>query len=103
MMPPSTKVNPLSLHDALPISKHEYNQNRGNTNLIVFRDDGWPYEGSSNTLALTTVTYNLDTGEIYDADMRSEEHTSELQSQFQLLCRPLLEKKKTRPRDRAPL
>src|SRR5689334_24381158 len=25
---------------------------------------------------------------------RSEEHTSELQSQFQLVCRPLLEKKK---------
>jgi hypothetical protein len=50
-------------------SKHEYNQEKGNTNLIVFRDDGWPYEGSSNTLALTTVTYNLDTGEIYDADL----------------------------------
>src|SRR5712692_3269129 len=26
--------------------------------------------------------------------IRSEEHTSELQSQFQLVCRPLLEKKK---------
>src|SRR6267143_1077587 len=26
--------------------------------------------------------------------LRSEEHTSELQSQFQLVCRPLLEKKK---------
>ncbi len=50
-------------------TKHEYNQEKGNTNLIVFRDDKWPYEGSSNTLALTTVTYNLDTGEIYDADM----------------------------------
>jgi MYXO-CTERM domain-containing protein len=50
-------------------TKHEYNQDKGNTNLIVFRDDKWPYEGSSNTLALTTVTYNLETGEIYDADM----------------------------------
>lgn len=49
--------------------QHEYNQEKGNTNLIVFRDLKWPYEGSSNTLALTTVTYNLDTGEIYDADM----------------------------------
>src|SRR5689334_24864323 len=28
---------------------------------------------------------------------RSEEHTSELQSQFQLVCRLLLEKKKTNP------
>ena len=50
-------------------TKHEYNQKQGNANLIVFRDTGWPYEGSSNTLALTTVTYNLETGEIYDADM----------------------------------
>ena len=49
--------------------KHEYNQNAGNANIIIFRDDTWPYEGSGNTLALTTVTYNLDTGEIYDADM----------------------------------
>src|SRR5689334_24093304 len=29
------------------------------------------------------------------ADLRSEEHTSELQSQFHLVCRLLLEKKKT--------
>src|SRR5689334_23534097 len=29
-----------------------------------------------------------------DADQRSEEHTSELQSQFHLVCRLLLEKKK---------
>src|SRR5689334_23991700 len=28
-------------------------------------------------------------------EIRSEEHTSELQSQFQLVCRLLLEKKKT--------
>jgi hypothetical protein len=50
-------------------TKHEYNQKVGNANIIVFRDAAWPYEGSANTLALTTVTYNLDTGEIYDADM----------------------------------
>src|SRR5438309_7935441 len=31
-----------------------------------------------------------------DADERSEEHTSELQSQFHLVCRLLLEKKKIR-------
>ena len=54
---------------AAECTKHEYNQDKGNTNLIVFRDDKWPYDNSSNTLALTTVTYNLDTGEIYDADM----------------------------------
>lgn len=47
----------------------EYNQSGGNANVIVFRDDRWPYAGQWNTLALTTVTYNLDSGEIYDADL----------------------------------
>src|SRR5689334_24365519 len=32
----------------------------------------------------------------YDGRSRSEEHTSELQSQFHLVCRLLLEKKKKR-------
>jgi MYXO-CTERM domain-containing protein len=50
-------------------SARQYNQSGGNANVIVFRDDGWPYAGQWSTLALTTVTYNLDTGEIYDADM----------------------------------
>ena len=50
--------------------QHEYNQTRGNANIIMYHDDTWPYEGQSNaTLALTTVTYDIDTGEIYDADM----------------------------------
>ncbi|MFO0588757.1 MAG: matrixin family metalloprotease [Polyangiaceae bacterium] len=49
----------------------EYNKDKdlGNANVIMFRDDTWPYEGTANILALTTVTYNLDTSEIYDADM----------------------------------
>src|SRR5688572_31785318 len=33
-------------------------------------------------------------------DQRSEEHTSELQSQSNLVCRLLLEKKKEQPEDR---
>ncbi len=63
---------------AADCAKHEYNQQKGNTNLIVFRDEAWPYEGSSNTLALTTVTYNLQTGEIYDADMEVNSHDNAL-------------------------
>ena len=58
-----TETEPVECH------KHEYNQDQGNANIIMFRDDSWPYTGAANTLALTTVTYNLDTGEIYDADM----------------------------------
>ncbi|WP_437747669.1 matrixin family metalloprotease [Sorangium sp. So ce302] len=48
---------------------HEYNKRKANANIVMFRDDGWPYVDSGNTLALTTVTYHLKTGEIYDADM----------------------------------
>jgi hypothetical protein len=49
--------------------RHEYNQRAGNANVIAFRDDAWPHQGEGDALALTTITYNLDTGEIYDADM----------------------------------
>lgn len=46
-----------------------YNSDSANQNLIVFRDDSWPYRDAYSTLGLTTVTFNADTGEIYDADM----------------------------------
>jgi hypothetical protein len=47
----------------------EYNPTGSNANVILFRDGEWPYEGAGNTLALTTVTYDSKTGEIFDADM----------------------------------
>jgi MYXO-CTERM domain-containing protein len=38
--------------------------------VIVFRDTNWPHEmDPTNTLALTTVTYGVDTGTIFDADI----------------------------------
>src|SRR2546430_9784178 len=37
---------------------------------------------------------------LFLAEARSEEHTSELQSQSNLVCRLLLEKKREQPRDR---
>lgn len=51
--------------------KHEYSQSDaiGNANIMIFRDDAWPHPGAGSTLALTTVTYNKENGEIYDADM----------------------------------
>jgi hypothetical protein len=47
----------------------EYNPTEANANVILFRDDEWPYNGAGNTLALTTVTFDGTTGEILDADM----------------------------------
>jgi len=47
----------------------EYNQDSPNANVFMFRDEGWPYENAIDTLALTTLIFNADTGEIYDADV----------------------------------
>jgi uncharacterized protein (TIGR03382 family) len=46
----------------------EYNKEKGNANILMFRDGDWPY-GGGGVLALTTVTYSKKTGQIYDADM----------------------------------
>jgi hypothetical protein len=47
----------------------EYNAKGKNVNVILFKDDDWTYRGIDGTLAKTSVTYNDDTGEIYDADI----------------------------------
>jgi len=47
----------------------EYNSLAGNANVVVFRDDQWPHEGADHNIALTTVTFDVKTGEIYDADI----------------------------------
>src|SRR5437867_5371593 len=70
----TTDIYTLSLHDALPISTHE---------------DRRP--GPAGRLR-----EHHRAGERRLPD-RSEEHTSELQSPYDLVCRLLLEKKKTIP------
>src|SRR2546427_5954810 len=50
---------------------------------------GVPIDALYGTLAATSGTYYVN-----DFNKRSEEHTSELQSQSNLVCRLLLEKKK---------
>jgi MYXO-CTERM domain-containing protein len=59
-----------------PVDCHtqEYNKDKGNANIIMFDDNAWPYAGTNAILALTTVTYNLDTSEIYDADLEVNSH-----------------------------
>lgn len=61
----------ITTSNAGPVTCSEvrYNPNGPNQNAIVFRDTLWPYSDPNNTLGLTTVTFNADTGEIYDADM----------------------------------
>jgi MYXO-CTERM domain-containing protein len=68
----------LAFKDLGPVAcnRHEYNDEQhsvgGNANIIMFRDSDWDAAGlsdSGSTLALTTLTFNLQSGEIYDADI----------------------------------
>ena len=47
----------------------EYNPDRGNANVVVFREDTWPYVGGEDALGLTFLRFDTDTGEIWDADI----------------------------------
>ena len=49
--------------------KVEYNDAKPNAHVILFRRDMWPYMSATSTIALTTVTFDRDTGAIVDADM----------------------------------
>src|SRR5699024_11939517 len=97
--PPATEPPSPSLHDALPIYL--------------------PYITADATgpkhldVTLTRAKFNELTAHLVDATMepvrqamsdagltaRSEEHTSELQSRFDLVCRLLLEKKKSQEKN----
>src|SRR2546430_7222213 len=81
----TTEIYTLSLHDALPIFKAS---NPGQSDkfgyVVSLSQDG-------NTLAVSAV-WEPSAAKGINGD-RSEEHTSELQSQSNLVCRLLLEKK----------
>src|SRR5438309_8299852 len=72
----------LSLHDALPICGRAV---RGGRELLRHRAPGH---------LLRAAHADFRRGRLHVLPLRSEEHTSELQSQFHLVCRLLLEKKK---------
>src|SRR5438067_10096717 len=78
--PAPNQLYSLSLHDALPISRHARA-----ACLCRGRVDRKHPAGEAG------LRVDKSAGE---ADLRSEEHTSELQSRFDLVCRLLLEKKK---------
>src|SRR5690554_7779343 len=83
----TTNIYTLSLHDALPISSDPKGEYISLSNAKLWlRKDG-DDEDDLITEALDDVIGQAET-------MRSEEHTSELQSRPHLVCRLLLEKKK---------
>jgi hypothetical protein len=61
----------MSAHDLGPVVCGEvrYNKTNANQNVIVFRDDVWPHADPISTLGLTTVTFDVSTGELLGADL----------------------------------
>src|SRR2546422_11712255 len=79
----TTEIYTLSLHDALPISRYQERTPAYIVRLqsaVSLRDRARGLVSPRVAMASTCV--------------RSEEHTSELQSRLHLVCRLLLEKKK---------
>src|SRR5689334_23816541 len=88
----------FSLHDALPISRHRPPAHpvNGTPGEIVTGDGPVGLNPGRRRTILTVLNTGdrpVQVGSHYH--FRSEEHTSELQSQFHLVCRLPLEKKKT--------
>src|SRR2546422_5743124 len=77
----TTEIYTLSLHDALPIFS---------VRLADFRSGEQVAQQRRRALLQRVGARVVDPG------VRSEEHTSELQSRLHLVCRLLLEKKKKR-------
>src|SRR5260370_10774545 len=82
----TTEIYTLSLHDALPIYSMR---------LIPYLDPALPATDPKIVVGYSDSTAILTWLRVHGVvAFRSEEHTSELQSHLNLVCRLLLEKKK---------
>src|SRR2546430_13160862 len=96
----TTEIYPLSLHDALPISPET-----GSPEMLMelayrLAAEDTPFIQKIRRDAIVLITPIVETDghdRMVDINMRSEEHTSELQSQSNLVCRLLLETKRVAP------
>src|SRR2546430_4473262 len=83
----TTEIYTLSLHDALPICTRT-SPSCFSVVFVYGSSECTPVRG----MATTASVWNRSRSKF--SSSRSEEHTSELQSQSNLVCRLLLEKKK---------
>src|SRR5207249_10388316 len=101
--PASTVIYTLSLHDALPISRRASSSRRSPRPALAVSTPSrsrarWWTRPISRARArslrapVTPLLRPPDVAARRRAEHRSEEHTSELQSRFDLVCRLLLEK-----------
>src|SRR5205823_7160064 len=99
-VPPPTDIYTLSLHDALPIfvvkvaneAIADAGISAGDVDEIVLGHFNAGFSAQDFTASLVL---QADPALRFKPATRSEEHTSELQSLAYLVCRLLLEKKKT--------
>src|SRR5690606_41723032 len=91
--PSPTGSYPLSLHDALPISIGQADGLHGHGVTGVGEVDDGVGVLLDGSVELPLLRQEAGEG-VPGNDPRSEEHTSELQSRENLVCRLLLEKKK---------
>src|SRR3712207_8075001 len=83
----TTEIYTLSLHDALPISE-------GAPFYLMMYTAARVFSGASPGKPLKDLVPRISPTPLL---LRSEEHTSELQSRQYLVCRLLLEKKRSQP------
>src|SRR5207253_11472782 len=90
---PPTSISSLSLHDALPILNIKRSRSsamsltsKSGCSVVVFISEAYDSAFSAKLTRRRIRSTAL---------LRSEEHTSELQSRGHLVCRLLLEKKNT--------
>src|SRR5205814_10459544 len=87
--PATPEIYTLSLHDALPISGRAQSVFAGESaQFRIYLDGRSGYDRPA------ILAHHAGSGAQFVIDIRSEEHTSELQSLRHLVCRLLLEKKK---------
>src|SRR5207253_7905646 len=96
---PHAATHPPSLHDALPISPpdppDEKSRARSSASSVISPTVRAAPRSSAPKNGVYGVVQMRSSPEVMSTETRSEEHTSELQSRGHLVCRLLLEKKKS--------
>lgn len=66
--PPSLRVK---VSGPVACATSEYSRDHRNANIVMFRENEWPYEGAEDALGLTRLRFDLDQtpGAIWDADV----------------------------------
>src|SRR3712207_9533901 len=91
----TTEIYTLSLHDALPISARSRRTKNALLPALLLPTNTRPLRlAATQSAASDAPQYRFDGCAAVRSNVRSEEHTSELQSRQYLVCRLLLEKKK---------